>query len=178
MIAAALIAGCSNQQAPSSSSTPSIPPQVVASASAQEKNNVSMLSDSDTEVNRAIDKARATVLDFLKVLGHPAADQTDFAVTKRCVGSDGQKEDLWLTDLSYDGTVIHGVIDNEPEFVTSLHLGDAATVAPADIIDWKYLDHNKLVGGYTIRAYYYEGTPDEKADILKQYTPDELVRNY
>ena len=144
-----------------------------------EENNVTPIADDDAQVNRAIAKAQSTAPDFLTALAHPSTDQGDFAVIKRCLG-DGSKEDLWLSDVTYDGQLIHGKIDNIPEYVTSLHEGDEQTVAPADVIDWKYLDHGKLVGGYTIRAYYAESSPQQKAQILEggHFTAADMVPNY
>ena len=144
-----------------------------------EENNVTPIADDDAEVNRAIATARSTWPDFLTVVAHPSKGQTDFAVIKRCLG-DGSTEDLWLSDVTYDGKLIHGKIDNVPEYVTSLHEGDEQTVAPADIIDWKLLDHGRLVGGFTIRAYYKESSPQQKAEILKSghFTAADMVPNY
>ena len=48
--------------------------------------------------------------------------------------------------------VFSGKISNDPEKVTTVTVGQAVSARPATISDWMYVDHGKLVGGYTLRV--------------------------
>jgi uncharacterized protein YegJ (DUF2314 family) len=63
--------------------------------------------------------------------------------------------------------VFHARIDNDPEVVKSVKLGQAVTVRPQDISDWMYVDHGVLVGGYTLRVIRDAMTPAERAELDK-----------
>jgi uncharacterized protein YegJ (DUF2314 family) len=58
---------------------------------------------------------------------------------------------MWLTPVSFDGTTFHGTVNNEPEKVKTVRMGQKVTVAPSEISDWMYVENRKLVGGYTLR---------------------------
>ena len=74
---------------------------------------------------------------------------------------------MWLTPVTYDGQNFHGTINNIPELVKSVEIGQAVTVAPSEISDWMYIDNGKLVGGETMRALRNAATPAERAEFDK-----------
>lgn len=39
---------------------------------------------------------------------------------------------------------------------------------PTEISDWKYVDGDLLVGGYTIRYFFERMSPEEKAALEKE----------
>jgi uncharacterized protein YegJ (DUF2314 family) len=69
--------------------------------------------------------------------------------------------------VSFDGTTFHGTVNNEPEKVKTVRLGQKVTVAPSEISDWMYVENRKLVGGYTLRALRDAMSPAERADLDK-----------
>jgi uncharacterized protein YegJ (DUF2314 family) len=104
----------------------------------------------------AIRQARETVQTFLGALQSPLPGMSSFSVKKKfAVGKDGG-EHIWLSDVSWDPErkLIRGTVNNEPVDTKEVKLGDAATVAPAELSDWMFVQDGKLVGGYTIRAHY------------------------
>ena len=60
------------------------------------------------------------------------------------------------------------MVDNRPAHVPGLKIGDRTSVNPDEITDWSYVDHGKLVGGYTIRVLYAELSPEERRDFEKR----------
>jgi len=44
-----------------------------------------------------------------------------------------------------------GVLANEPAGSSTLRLGDRVTVPEDRITDWKYIQHDILIGGYSLR---------------------------
>ncbi len=115
-------------------------------------------------MRRAVIEARKTVGEFIAALKHPAPGQQDFEVKKRFIQS-GQVEHIWLSDVQFVGNRFQGRVDNQPRKIQGLKLGQLVLVKPNEISDWLYIDHGKLVGGYTVRVQYNELSPKEKQEF-------------
>ena len=126
---------------------------------------VPVLSD-DPRMNAAIAKARATVGTFEAALRSPKPSQSGFSVKVRITDGD-RAEHFWTSGVTYDGSVFHGRIDNDPETVTTVKAGQAVSVRPNHISDWMYVDHGVLVGGFTVRALRDALSPAERAELDK-----------
>ena len=113
--------------------------------------NIVDVKEDDPRMNAAIAKARKSVDDFIKALKDPARGQTSFAV-KVPIPGEGRVEHFWVNDVRYDGKQFTGKINNDPEYVKDVKLGDTVTVGRDKISDWMYVDRGVLVGGQTIRA--------------------------
>src|SRR5947209_7094276 len=118
----------------------------------------------DARMNAAIAKARATVGTFVTALRAPTASQSSFSI-KIPISNGDDREHFWLSDVRYDGTVFSGKIDNEPATVTTVKIGQAISARLAEISDWMYVDHGKLVGGYTLRVLRDGLSPAERAEF-------------
>lgn len=127
---------------------------------------VAMVSDDDPRMNAAMDKARSTVNAFIAALKSPKPGQTAFSV-KMAFTDGASTEYMWLAPVSFDGTNFQGTINNEPEKVKTVKLGQKATVAPAKISDWMYVENRKLVGGQTLRVLRNALSPAERAEFDK-----------
>jgi len=127
---------------------------------------VTYVADDDPRMNAAMEKARSTVNSFITNLKSPKAGQSAFSV-KMAFTDSGNTEHMWLMPVSYDGTNFHGTVNNEPEKVKSVKMGQKVTVAPSKISDWMYVENRKLVGGYTMRVLPDALTPAERADFDK-----------
>jgi len=112
-------------------------------------------------MHEAVTKARKTVRKFIDALEHPVSGETDFEVKKPFVQK-GEIEHIWLSDLKFVGGRFQGKVDNVPEKIKGLKLGQVVSVNPDEISDWVYINNGKLVGGYTICAHYNELTPRQK----------------
>lgn len=66
--------------------------------------------------------ARRTVAKFIAALKSPKSSQAGFSVKMRVDDGDAV-EHFWLSQVSFDGTVFHGVIENDPEIVTKCSCG-------------------------------------------------------
>jgi uncharacterized protein YegJ (DUF2314 family) len=121
----------------------------------------------DARMNAAIAKARSTVRTFEAALRSPKPSQYGFSVKVRIDGG-GNAEHFWTSGVTYDGTVFHARIANDPEVVTTVKLGQAVSVHPRDISDWMYVDDGVLVGGYTLRALRDALSPADRAELDKR----------
>ncbi len=126
------------------------------------------VNDDDMQLEHANRHARRTVGEFITALRNPQPDQRDFQVKKVFITPDGKAEHIWLADVKFTGNRFIGVVDNKPANIPKLKVGDRASVNPDEISDWSYVDHNKLVGGYTIRVLYAEMSAEEKQDFEKR----------
>jgi uncharacterized protein YegJ (DUF2314 family) len=120
----------------------------------------------DAEMNAAISQARHTTDEFLRVLAAPKPNQTDWSVKREYptkTGSGG--EHIWISDLTYDGKLLHGKVGDDPVNIANLKLGDEVSFPPAELTDWMYLEDGKIVGGYTIRVLRKRMSAQEGADF-------------
>ena len=120
----------------------------------------------DPRMNAAMDQARSSVKTFTAALKSPKPGQTAFSV-KMAFTDGGGTEHIWLAPVTYDGTSFRGTVNNEPQIVRSVKMGQKVTVAPAQISDWMYVENRKLVGGQTLRARRDALSPAERADFDK-----------
>ena len=129
--------------------------------------DVYQVKDDDRLVDQATRHARATVRRFIMALGHPAPGQHDFAVKKLFI-SRGDAEHIWLKDIHYEGGRFYGSVDNQPEKIKSIRVGERESVNPDEISDWLYIENGHLVGGYTLRVLADELSPEQKAEFEKE----------
>jgi uncharacterized protein YegJ (DUF2314 family) len=115
-------------------------------------------------MHQAVIQARKTVAEFIAVLRHPAPGQQDFEV-KKPFTQNGQVEHIWLSDVKFIGNRFQGRVDNQSRKIQGLKLGQLVSVKPNEISDWLYVDHGKLVGGYTVRVQHDELSPKEKQEF-------------
>jgi uncharacterized protein YegJ (DUF2314 family) len=120
------------------------------------------VADDDPGMNAAIAKARATVDAFITALQSPRPNQTEFSV-KMAFTDRGKTEHMWLSPVTYDGTKFQGIVNNDPEMVKNVKIGQEVTVAPGEISDWMYVENEKLVGGETLRVLRNALSPAERA---------------
>jgi uncharacterized protein YegJ (DUF2314 family) len=123
-----------------------------------------VVADDDPRMNAAVEKARATVQTFTTALLAPRAGQTSFSV--KMAFTDGKNtEHMWLSPVTFDGTHFQGTVNNDPKMVSTVKRGQQATVAPAQISEWMFVEDRKLVGGHTLRALRDAMPAAERADF-------------
>lgn len=127
---------------------------------------VTYVADDDPRMNAAMNKARSTVKVFIAALKSPRAGQSGFSIKMEFTDG-GKKEYMWLAPVTFDGTKFTGTLNNEPEVVKSVKMGQKATATPDKISDWMYIENGKLVGGETLRALRAAMPPDERAAFDK-----------
>ena len=125
----------------------------------------------DPDIRAATEKARATIGQFLAALQKPAANQRQFMVRKAFPSKDAKKQILWVTDLTFDGTLLRGrVDDNTAQPGSGIAKDGKVSFPPAEIVDWMFHEDSKAVGGYMLRALKSKMTGDEWAKIAAQIT--------
>jgi uncharacterized protein YegJ (DUF2314 family) len=127
------------------------------------------VEENHQEMREAVRRARRSVGQFITALQKHSPDEKDFEVKKPFVQK-GHVEHMWLADVTFSGNRFHGRVDNRPHFIKGLKYGDRVSVNPDEISDWAYLDHNHLVGGYTIKALYNGLSPERRKELEHELT--------
>jgi uncharacterized protein YegJ (DUF2314 family) len=131
---------------------------------AAEDKVVSVPSD-DTEMNAAIAKARASLPAFWEKLEHASGGEQGFSV-KLKISDSGHDEHFWCNDIQGNSEKATCVIDNDPQFVKTVHAGQRVEVDNNMITDWLYLRDDLIFGGETIRVLL-KLLPPEEAEGLR-----------
>ena len=125
----------------------------------------------DPDIRAAMEKARATSGEFLAALQKPAANQRQFMVRKAFPAKDAPQQILWVVDLTFDGTLLHGrVDDNTAQQGSGIAKDGRVSFPPADICDWMFNEDGKAVGGWMLRALKPKMTEKEWSGIARQIT--------
>jgi uncharacterized protein YegJ (DUF2314 family) len=116
--------------------------------------------DEQAMMDRAMARAQATWEQFAVALSEAEPGRDGFAIKKGfpygdAGGRDAGIEYVWIGDVSWNGEVFHGVVNNQPLRATGVAAGDRVEVRPEALADWMYLDGKTLRGGYTIRVLYW-----------------------
>ena len=123
----------------------------------------------DPDIRAAMEQARATTGEFLAALQKPAANQKQFMVRKAFPAKDGKQQILWINQVTFDGTLLHGVADDKTVTVgAGIPLDGKVAFPPGEIADWMFNEDGKAVGGFMLRALKMKMTEDEWAKIAAQ----------
>jgi uncharacterized protein YegJ (DUF2314 family) len=152
----------------SAAGTPSPSEWATTSDSAKKESSTISVQSADADINQAIARAKATFGTFSGAINAKDADRDTFAVKIEFpadADSGAESEHIWLSNVRVDGDKITGQINNEPEFIATLRMGDEVTVDAADLSDWYYVQDGKLVGGYSIRVFRDRMSAEERAQF-------------
>lgn len=102
-------------------------------------------------MNKAIEKAKQTIDSFDYAFKNNSRVFTFFGLKKK-FEENGNIEHIWIGNIQKieSGKYI-GIIDNLPEKIKSVKLGDTVQIEKKEISDWMYIKKSELHGGYTIR---------------------------
>jgi uncharacterized protein YegJ (DUF2314 family) len=134
----------------------------------KEGDNYSAVDPNDQAMQQAIEKAKATSAEFVQAFHAKKAGTTDFFVKKPFGTPGGGKEHMWIEVTAEEKGVVKGLVANEAEETREVKMGQPVSLNISEITDWKYQDGKKLVGGYTIRYFINQMSPEERAEFLKQ----------
>lgn len=134
------------------------------------KDKTISVDDDDVEMNAAIATARATLPEFWVMFERKSPTDSAFALKVKIQDERGT-EHFWLTSIERRNGRIFGTIDNNPNIVRSVKLGDRIPIPEADISDWLYQRGDKMVGNFTLRALFKQ-MPAEEVKRFKAIMAD------
>jgi uncharacterized protein len=123
---------------------------------------VFMFDNSDPEMQRACEDARATFRYFWREVAwerRRIIPALDLACVKAPF-SDGEQgtrtkdtpevEQMWLSEIDFDGRLVSGVLLNAPNWLKTVKKGDPARIPLGEISDWMYVISGEVFGAYTV----------------------------
>jgi uncharacterized protein YegJ (DUF2314 family) len=134
-------------------------------APSEQKDKVVMVADDDPQMKQAIASARARLPEFWTIFEQPSSGETNFALKVEITDASGT-EFFWASNLERQDGKIFGVIDNDPNTVKSVKLGQRIEIPEDKIADWTYIRDEKIYGNLTMRPLL-KTLPKEQADELR-----------
>ena len=134
--------------------------------SEHERDKVVNVATDDPEMLAAIAQARRTLPTFWQVFETPDRGERGFALKVRVTDKTGT-EHFWVTDIARRDGTISGTINNDPNLVGNVKLGDRIEISEADISDWLYMRDGKMVGNHTVRPLFKRMSASEVERIKK-----------
>jgi uncharacterized protein YegJ (DUF2314 family) len=118
------------------------------------------VADDDLEMTAAIAKARETLPQFWQVFDKRERAESDFSLKVRITDDRGVEHGKTM-----------GTINNDPNTVTSVKLGDRLEIPEADISDWLFIRDGKMVGNFTLKPLFKQ-MPKAEVEKLKGIMAD------
>ncbi len=124
----------------------------------------------DPEMVAAIAKARDTLPQFWQVVDKGELGETEFSLKVKITDTRGT-EHFWAADIERRDGKTMGTINNDPNIVARVKLGDRIEIPEADISDWLYMRGGKMVGNETLKPLL-KRMPAAEVERLKSIMAD------
>lgn len=136
------------------------------------KDTVIQIATADPQLAASRTHAIATLDQFLDVAltGRPGTSK--YAV--KIPLTDGTNTEVfWVNHVmrSGDGRFV-GRIDNKPESVKSVKLGQTLNFSRDQIVDWMYVDNGRMVGNFSICVLLNETTSPKLSEVKQRFGVD------
>lgn len=149
------------------------PRQVSAQTITQkaEHDELAIIAKKDPAMAKAMAKARQTLPDFLGIAAAPKPGMESFAV-KVAIHDGDNVEYFWITAFTAQDSKFSGEINNKPRSVRSVKLGQTITFEQSEIVDWTYMDGDKMKGNYTACALLQSASKQEANEFKQRFGLD------
>ncbi len=118
----------------------------------------------DSSMNQAISLARETLPNFKKALTNDSA-ANQFSLKLKYSTPNGGQEHIWISQVKIKDGQMKGVIDNAPNNIPSLQLGDTISVSEEVVSDWMFKKSDSIYGGFTIRVLRDRMNETERTEL-------------
>ena len=126
------------------------------------------IATDDPEIDAAMRKGRETLPEFVAALTERPFGSRDFAI-KKGFPAKKREEFIWLTDVALEKGGFRAEVGNEPVWTEAVKLGDSLFVKKNEVVDWMYVRHGELVGGYTVRVLFKREPPEKQREIEQMF---------
>ncbi len=130
------------------------------------KDKVVYVGSNDPEMEAAIEKARKSLPQFWEIFEKRENGERNFSLKVRITDNKGT-EYFWTVGIERRDGKIMVSIDNDPNIVKSVKIGDRIEIPESDIADWLYVRDGKMVGNETLRPLLKK-MPADEAEKLKK----------
>lgn len=133
-----------------------------------ERDEVAVVGKNDPVMAAAMTKARASLPDFLALAAAPKPGMEGFAV-KVAIHEGDDAEYFWIVPFTINNGQFSGKINNRPDVVHSVKMGQTISFAQSEIVDWMYLDGGKMMGNYTACALLKSAPKSEVEEFKRRF---------
>jgi uncharacterized protein YegJ (DUF2314 family) len=127
-----------------------------------------VVPEDDPEMTAATARAQAGLAAFLELARAPRPTVTQMAV-KVAFHEGRNSEFFWISPFEEKDSHFVGVVNNTPEYVHSIELGQEITFEKRDIADWYYTENNRMYGNFTFCAMLKRLSPQEADEMREKY---------
>jgi uncharacterized protein YegJ (DUF2314 family) len=125
-----------------------------------DKDKVITVAEDDPNMTAAIANARSLLPRFWQMFDHREHGETDFCLKVK-ITDKGKAEHFWAVNIERKDGKIFGTINNDPEIVHNVKIGDRIPIPEDDISDWLYMQNGKMFGNYTLRVLFKQMSASE-----------------
>jgi uncharacterized protein YegJ (DUF2314 family) len=136
-----------------------------------ERDELAFVAKSDPVMAKAMSRARSTLPEFLSTAAAPKAGMDGFAL-KVAIREGNNAEYFWITPFTEKDGQFSGALNNTPREVHSVKLGQTITFDKSEIVDWMYMDGEKMKGNYTACALLKSASKREVDEFKKRFGLD------
>jgi uncharacterized protein YegJ (DUF2314 family) len=122
----------------------------------------------DPDMTAAFGRARASLPQFFALAKDPPASMSGFSV-KVGVRDGGQTEFFWIMPFERKDGKFSGQINNRPRTVRNVAFGQTIAFAESEIVDWMYMDGDKMKGSFTTCAILKKEPRKDADAMMKRY---------
>ncbi|MEJ8854902.1 DUF2314 domain-containing protein [Variovorax robiniae] len=147
------------------------PAQAAQSLSERAKRDeVKHMAANEPAMRRAMDQAKATLDNFLRIASAPPPGTTGFAL-KVAVSDKKNTEYFWVGDFLPTAQGFEGTLSNEPRLVKKYYNGERFEFSRAQVVDWVFRDENRgrMLGNYTGCALLTKEPPAQAKAFQREH---------
>ena len=138
---------------------------ILAASSTVLADSTVLIDSEDTEMSEAIQKAQASLSDFLRIKSNPPKGAHGFKLKVRITDSHGT-EHMWVEPFQQTDSGFSGILADEPEYVRSVQNGQTLIFGRDDISDWGYVQDGKQKGSFTV-CVLFKHMPASEVEMYK-----------
>jgi uncharacterized protein YegJ (DUF2314 family) len=142
---------------------------VLPSDDAPKDDHIVSIGADNQEMNAAIERAQASLDEFLKIARSPPAGASGFKLKVRIDDSHGAVEHMWVTPFRQTADGFTGVLADEPETVVGVQNGQRLDFTRAEVSDWGYVLNGKQKGSFTVCVLFKHMPSSEVEQYRKDY---------
>lgn len=132
------------------------------------KGDIYNVSREDEDMTKAMETAKLTLKQFDSILLSNNDVYTDFVLKVR-FSEKNEVEHIWARNIKIAKGGYTGIIDNTPEYISSIKLGDTIFIKESDVSDWQYFYKKRVVGSYTTKAIRKHMSEEERKKFDSDY---------
>lgn len=133
-----------------------------------ERDEIVMVDYDDPDMTAAFAKARKGRAEFLRLARKPRPSIAHMSV-KIGIRDKAGYEYFWVGPFTRRDRNFIGLIDNVPRIVGNVRKGEIIRFREADIVDWFYIEHGRMVGNFTVCALLKKDTPASREEFQKEF---------